>query len=113
MELTIVGCSPAVQNPGGACSSYLVSHGERQILIDCGHGAVGVLRSVTDLDRLSAIVISHVHPDHIFDLVPLTYGFKFGRLTAIPLAIPPGAYDVLAGLQRAVGLSDRFFAETF
>lgn len=113
MKLTVIGCSPAVQNPGGACSSYLVSHGDRRLLVDCGHGSVGILRSVVDLRDLSAVIISHMHPDHIFDLLPLTYGFKFGGLPAIPLVLPPDAESVLAPLQSAVGLSQTFFSDSF
>jgi ribonuclease BN (tRNA processing enzyme) len=113
MDVTIVGRSPAVQNPDSACSSYLISEGATRILVDCGHGSVGVLRSVVELSDLSGIVISHMHPDHIFDLVPLTYAFKFGQLPEIPLVLPSQGYPVLEALQEAVGLSETFFAESF
>lgn len=113
MRLTIIGCSPAIQNPEGACSSYLISHAGGQLLVDCGHGAVGILRGVTDLRHLSAVVISHMHPDHIFDLVPLSYGFLFGRLPRVPLALPPGGLNALRALQRAVNLSDTHFEDIF
>lgn len=74
---------------------------------------MGRLRSTIELDRLSAILISHMHPDHIFDLVPLAYGFTFGSLPPIPLLLPPEGYPVLEALQSAVGLSETFFADVF
>lgn len=113
MDLTILGYSPAIQNPGAACSSYLISDGDTHLLVDVGHGSVGILRSVLEITRLSAVIISHMHPDHIFDLVPLTYGFKFGQLPAIPLFLPPEGHDVLESLEGAAGLGDGFFADSF
>jgi ribonuclease BN (tRNA processing enzyme) len=113
MELTIIGSSPAVETPGGACSSYLIGEGETTVLADCGHAAVSILQEVTTLDRLSAVVISHMHPDHIFDLVPLAYSFQFGNLPSIPLYLPPGGHEVLTALGQAVDLAPDLFARTF
>lgn len=73
MKLTVVGKSPAWQDEGGACSSYLVSEGDTSILLDCGNGAFGALRKLTDPAGLDAIFISHLHADHFFDLVPFAF----------------------------------------
>lgn len=113
LRLTVVGSSPAVPNPGGACSGYLLENVDRQVLVDCGHGVVGILRDVTEIDRLNGILISHMHPDHIFDLVPLTYGFYFGALPPIPLLLPVGGYTVLQRIQAAFGLGESFFKRSF
>src|SRR5437763_5484042 len=97
MKLTVVGASPSFENPGGASSSYLLGTGTQRILIDCGHGSLGVLRTVIGLSDLTAIVISHMHPDHIFDLVPLAYAYRSlerGR-PAPPLHLPPEGIGVL------------------
>jgi ribonuclease BN (tRNA processing enzyme) len=58
MELTVLGASPALPNPGGASAGYLLRDADTTLLIDCGHGVVSVLRSVLDVGELSAIVIS-------------------------------------------------------
>jgi ribonuclease BN (tRNA processing enzyme) len=113
MNLTILGYSPAIQNPGAACSSYLISEDGTHLLVDAGHGSVGALRSVLEIGELAAVIISHMHPDHYFDLVPLTYGFKFGGLPSIPLFLPPEGGDVLGAFLEAAGLGDRFLADTF
>lgn len=113
LRLTVLGSSPAVPNPGGACSGYLLELAGRRVLVDCGHGVVGILRTVTEIASLDAVLVSHMHPDHIFDLVPLTYGFMFGRLPPIPLLLPPGGYSTLEALQEAVGLGDQFFKRSF
>ena len=113
MKLTIVGCSPAVPAPGGACSSYLIEEGETRLLVDCGHGALSSLQELTGLRAITAIIISHMHPDHFFDLVPLHYAYRFGELPPVPLRVPPGGVQLLGDLERAVGLDPDFFTSTF
>jgi ribonuclease BN (tRNA processing enzyme) len=113
MKLTILGASPAVPNPGGACSGYLLQTGRVTVLIDCGHGVAGVLQTVVGLRDISAIIISHMHPDHFFDLVPLKYGYVFQGISGVPLFLPPDGEAVLQRLQSAIGLKKQFFEESF
>lgn len=113
MKLTILGASPAVPNPGGACSGYLLQTDSSTLLIDCGHGVSSVLQTVVDLTDISAIVISHMHPDHFFDLIPLKYGYLFQGFSGVPLFLPPDGKAVLHRLQSAIGLNKRFFEESF
>jgi ribonuclease BN (tRNA processing enzyme) len=64
------------------------------VVLDLGSGALGKLQVAIAPDALGAIVISHMHPDHFFDLVPLRYGLKYGpakRASRMPLWIPPAA----------------------
>src|SRR5690242_9232240 len=115
MKLTIVGASPSFENPGGASSSYLVETRSERILVDCGHGSVSILRTLTELRDITAIVISHMHPDHIFDLVPLTYAYRAlerGR-PAPPLYLPPDGTSLLSRLGEVVDLQPDFFSSTY
>ena len=48
MDLMVLGKSPAWQDAGGACSGYLVDAGGSCLLLDCGSGVFGKLRSVRD-----------------------------------------------------------------
>ena len=94
LRLTVLGCSPAWANPGGACSGYLVSNGDDHVLVECGFGILSRLRQRLPLERLRAVVISHLHADHFMDLVPLRYGLKYGGLrggATLPLIVPPTA----------------------
>lgn len=111
MSLTVIGCSAAAPRPGGACSSYLVRFGEMRVLLDCGPDSLGVLRQHVNPRNLNAIVLSHLHADHTLDLVPLRYLLKYGppeqtdppeRDRRIPLYVPPGGPDFLAGLGTAM-----------
>lgn len=116
LRLKVLGAGPAWPNPGGACSGYLVSAGDDHVLIECGFGIVGRLREALPLDRLRAVVISHLHADHFMDLVPLRYGLRYGGLRAdprLPLFAPPGATDFFATLGRALDGDERFFDGTY
>lgn len=70
MRITVLGKSPAWQDVDGACSGYLVRHGDKTVLLDCGNGVFGKLRQYHDYIDVDAIVISHLHADHFFDLIP-------------------------------------------
>jgi ribonuclease BN (tRNA processing enzyme) len=67
-------------------------------MLDCGTGALGALREICDYAALDAVVITHMHADHFFDLVPLRYGLTYGpslRATPLPVWLPPGGEAVL------------------
>jgi len=70
-----------------------------------------------DYANLDAIVVSHMHPDHFFDLVPLRYGLKYGAKPAerMPLWLPPGGRATLEALRRVIGRDDDadFFEAVF
>src|SRR5437773_11797784 len=64
VKLTVVGCSPAWPNPGGAQSGYLVEGSER-VLLDCGPGVLGRLREREPWPTVDAIALTHFHLDQI------------------------------------------------
>ena len=85
MRLTVVGCAAAWSRvPGRASSSYLVELGEpgdpgaSAVLLDLGQGSFSALAGFRDPANLSAVLISHVHPDHCIDLVPLRLYLRYG-----------------------------------
>ena len=105
LALTVLGGSPAWPNPGQAASGYLVESADTRLLMDCGSGIAAELRA-HDPGPLTAIVISHFHADHWFDLVPLHYAYLFGdwNTRAHPeLHLPPGGRDVLDSVARSWG----------
>jgi ribonuclease BN (tRNA processing enzyme) len=57
---------------------------------------------------LDAIVVSHMHADHFFDLVPLRYGLKYAAKPAERMALwlPSGGRATLEGLRRVIGRDD-------
>src|SRR5690349_17596066 len=95
----------------GACSSYLVDGGDGVVLLDCGPGTLERLWRRELLGRLDAIVVSHMHADHVLDLVPLggaVVQAARGDRPPIALHVPAAAGPrVLAALDAAFG-SSRF-----
>ena len=84
MELTVIGAGPAyTDRRGAASSSYLVRSGDAALLLDLGQGAFANLAATLEPSGLTAVIVSHLHPDHFVDLVPLrhylTWEFKPAR----------------------------------
>ena len=111
MRLTVLGKSPSWQDAGGACSGYLIQEHGVSVLIDCGNGVFAKLRERIDYVDIDAVVISHLHADHILDLVPFASGLRYApsrQGTEAParprLIAPPGAREALAGLCTAGGM---------
>jgi ribonuclease BN (tRNA processing enzyme) len=103
MRLTVLGGSAAGPNPGQGCSGYLVETGTTRLVLDLGPGTLPELRRHTDYRTLSGIVISHLHVDHVLDLVALRYALAYNPVSppgAIPLWMP---LEGRAFLQRVAG----------
>jgi ribonuclease BN (tRNA processing enzyme) len=110
VKLTVVGCSPAWPNPGGAQSGYLVE-GPGRLLLDCGPGVLGRLREREPWPRVDAIAITHFHLDHWGDLVPWVWGSMYGPGSDVAkpeLHVPPRGRELLADLGESLGSPDMF-----
>ena len=100
----------------GACSGYLLQSGETQVLMDCGNGVLAQMRRWLEPDRLDALLLTHLHGDHIADLLPLAYALKYGdygRESRLPLYGPPGLEEQLGWLARGCGAQQSVFQESF
>ncbi len=104
MDLTILGGSAAAPNPNDASAGYLVRSGGTTLLVDCGSGVVSRLRQHCDPRALTAVLISHLHSDHVLDLVTLRYYLQYappGPQAPLPLYLPPGGIAFLEQLSAA------------
>jgi ribonuclease BN (tRNA processing enzyme) len=91
VRITVLGKSPAWQDAGGACSGYLVQEGGYALLLDCGNGVFSKLRGFCDYVDVDAVLISHLHADHFFDLIPFSYALSYApRQQPVPVAGWPG-----------------------
>lgn len=117
MRVTVLGAGPACPNPGGACAGYLFKEGQTRLLLDCGPGVLGQLQKHVHYRQLSAVVITHLHPDHFFDLIPFRYGLKYGPHEGEPrcprLYLPPGDTETLMAVIHPINPSPTFFSELF
>ena len=126
-SVRILGNRGGVPTPRGACSGYLVETPDARLLLDCGPGVAGRFESTDDSTALDAILVSHLHMDHCYDLLPLgyiRYGYatmqaRAGRqVTPVPLLLPEGGKELLEGLHAwfpvpTVPGLDNMFEEIF
>jgi ribonuclease BN (tRNA processing enzyme) len=128
VDLRVLGKSPAWQDAGGACSGYLVESDGVHMLLDCGSGVFGKLRAVVDYVEVDAVVVSHLHGDHILDLVPFAAGLTYApRHQPVPvdgwpgtddpprprLIAPPGARETFRRLCAAAGMREELLEGAF
>ncbi len=99
----------------GANSGYLVRAGEFTLLLDCGSGVFSKLRAVCSPLEVDAVLITHLHADHMLDLIPyahaLGYWYRDARVRP-RLVAPPGARELFARLGEALSF-DALLEETF
>lgn len=73
MKLTVIGYYGGYPANGVGTSSYLLTSGDFNLLIDCGSGALLSLEQIIDPLKLDAVILSHYHYDHIADVGVLQY----------------------------------------
>lgn len=76
MRVTVLGSSGMYAAPGDACSGYLVQHDGVSVLLDAGPGVLANLGRHVPIESLSAIVLSHAHPDHWMELPVLMAAYR-------------------------------------
>ncbi len=111
MRATVIGCSGSFPGPDSPASCYLLEaddHDGRRwrVLLDLGSGALGALQDFADPRTIDAVLLSHLHPDHYFDLSGLYVIWKYhpaGPHARIPVWGPKG---VAAQLARSYGLPE-------
>ena len=118
MRLTVVGCSGSFPGPESAASCYLLEgeHDGRtwRVLLDLGSGSLGSLQRFVDPLTVDAVLLSHLHPDHYFDISGLYVMWKYhpdGARPPIPVFGPAGVARQCArayGLRTQPGMSDEF-----
>ncbi len=118
MRLTVIGCSGSYPGPDAPASSYLVeaeSEGRVwRVLLDLGSGALGALQRYGDPLAVDAVFISHLHPDHWFDMSGYYVMRKYhptGAQPRIPVYAPQGASTRMAeayGLAANPGMAEEF-----
>lgn len=120
MELLVLGAGPAYSDiPGSVGASYLVRAPHAPgaaILLDAGQGSFPALAGAIEPSSLTAVVISHLHPDHFIDLIPLRHylcraEFQPGRRVRVvaPRGLAArldGAYDTPGFAASALDMED-------
>ena len=94
MQLDVIGAGPAyTDRPGATGAAYLVRAGGSSILLDLGHGSFPRLAGLLDPATLDAVVVSHLHPDHFIDLVPLRHYLRWEKPRRRVRVLAPAGLD--------------------
>lgn len=106
MRLTVLGCAGSFPGPESPCSAYLLEADGFRLLLDFGTGALSGLQRYATLTDVDAILLTHLHADHVLDAVSYVVVRRYapdGPYPRIPLYAPAGASERLAGAYGSVG----------
>jgi ribonuclease BN (tRNA processing enzyme) len=104
MRLTVLGCAGSFPGPEAACSAYLVEAQGFGLLIDFGSGALSALQRYASLDTVDAIILTHLHPDHMLDACPFVVVRRYapdGQKPPVPVYAPMGAAERISAAYSA------------
>ena len=119
ISLTVLGGSAASVGTGQGCAGYLVASDSTRIVLDAGPGTLSELRRHTDFRSLDAVVISHLHVDHLLDTIAMRFSLAYNPVKPgrrVPLWLPPGGvawYDRLAEVFATDDAPADFFRQVF
>jgi ribonuclease BN (tRNA processing enzyme) len=107
MELIILGSGTGVPSLRRGSPGFLIKAGEQSILLDSGSGTlVKMLRAEVTYKEVDAVLYSHIHPDHVSDLVPLIFACKYHddpRTKDLRILGGHGFQDFFEGLRSVYG----------
>ena len=107
-SLTVLGAGPAWSDRADAAgAAYLVRSGTTAILLDLGQGAFPRLARAIEPSALDAVVISHLHPDHFIDLIPLRHylAYQLRPSRSVRVIAPVGLADRIDALHAQPGFT--------
>jgi ribonuclease BN (tRNA processing enzyme) len=103
MHLIILGTSAGFAGKDDGCSSYLLCVGTRKYLIDVGPGSLSSLQNHINFRDLDAILISHLHADHVSDLYTLRFAVSTAQKEgSMPMPFPIYMPDTPADTYRFI-----------
>ena len=115
LTVTVLGSGTGVPSLDRCAAGYLVETVGQTALLDCGPGVVRqVLSAGRDVTDIEAVFVTHTHPDHVADLVPLFHALnlldqprdeplrlygpsgiaEFVEQRVIPVSYPPQAFEL-------------------
>lgn len=110
MRLTVIGCSGSMSGPTSPASCYLVqadtvdAAGQARttsVVLDLGPGAMGKLLGHVRPAEIDLLAVSHLHADHVADLVGMQVYRKWhpdGPLPPLSVLGPTGTLERLRAI---------------
>ena len=108
MKLQFLGSGGSSLSAKRACPSILI---DESVILDLGPGSVVNLRRTRiDIERVSSVLISHCHADHVSDLIPFLWTVQIdGRKSPLRVVGPPGFKSIFRKLCECTNTPDTFF----
>ena len=106
MRLTVLGCAGSFPGPESACSAYLVEAEGFRLLIDFGSGSLSALQRYSDINGIDAIILTHLHCDHMLDACTYIVVRRYdpaGPRPALPVYAPLGAAERISAAYSSEG----------
>ena len=113
LEVLVLGAGPAYSDtPGAVGSAFLVRGAGAALVLDLGHGTFSALARAIEPSSIAAVAISHLHPDHFIDLIPLRHylcRMEFQPSRRLRLLAPLGIDGRLDGVYDQPGFARSAF----
>jgi len=102
MRITFIGSGGSKVTRRRCYPSILI---DEDTLIDCGSGSLKNMRSIdVDLLAIDRILLSHIHADHVSDLVSILWAMQLdGRSGSLTLIGPRGFKRIVDSLLELLG----------
>ncbi|GAA3450376.1 MBL fold metallo-hydrolase [Dactylosporangium matsuzakiense] len=99
MRLTVLGCAGSFPGPEAPCSAYLIEADGFRLLLDFGPGSMSALQRYGDLYGVDAILLTHLHCDHMLDACTYVVARRYapaGPFPPLPVYAPVNAPERIA-----------------
>jgi ribonuclease Z len=108
IEITLLGTGSPIPDPNRAGPATLVRAGGQVFLVDCGRGVLQRAAAVgVSAAGLSALLLTHLHSDHIGDLGDVLITRWISTFTPdpapFPIIGPPGTAETVEATLKAFG----------
>lgn len=110
LSVLLVGTGTPLPDTARAGPSTMIAAGQRLYLVDAGvDSARNLLLWKVPLDRVDAVLITHLHSDHIGGLGEIRLQtWVAGRKTPLKVYGPPGIERVVAGVNETYAIDDGY-----
>jgi len=90
LKVTLLGTGVGIPQPGRSQAAILIEN-EKPLLLDCGAGTLLRLdQAGVAMEKLDTVVLTHLHLDHVSDLMALAKARYLSQLSALEVFGPVG-----------------------